>query len=380
MRILFFYGTLCHAPLLERVLGGDHLSERVVPATLMGWTVHWVKNASFPMIRKSPEGQASGVVLYDVSDEDYARLVYYEGGFDYALIPVRVQTQQGMTEAEMFVPAEGRWVAGPAWDLPDWVARFGDLTLEAAEEVMQRYGTTPAQEVDALFPWIRARGWARLLARDAAPCTLRHAPQEGDVKIVAEHPGYEGFFRMKSFEINHRTFDQKRSETIRREAFLAFDAALVLPYDPVSDQVMLVEQMRYGPIWRKDPAPWVLEPIAGLVDAGEAPADCARREAQEEAGIELGELLPMVNVYPSPGYSTEFFHCYLALCDLSTSRGGIGGLDAEHEDIRSHVLGFDHAMSLVDSGEINAAPLVMMLLWLARRREEFRSQARPARP
>ena len=119
----------------------------------------------------------------------------------------------------------------------------------------------------------------------------------------------------------------------------------------------------------------MLEPVAGLVDAGEDPADTARREAREETGLELGEMIPMARGYASPGYSTEHFHCFLALCDLSGEAGGLGGLEAEQEDIRSHVLPYDAAMALLDSGEITALPLATMLLWLARWREQARASA-----
>jgi nudix-type nucleoside diphosphatase (YffH/AdpP family) len=119
----------------------------------------------------------------------------------------------------------------------------------------------------------------------------------------------------------------------------------------------------------------VFEPIAGLVDAGEDPEDAARREAEEEAGLKLGLLEPMVRVYASPGYSTEFFHCYLGLADLSEFSASSGGLASEHEDIRSHVMSFDAAMALVQSGEINAGPLIMMLYWLLAERGRLRASA-----
>ena len=175
--------------------------------------------------------------------------------------------------------------------------------------------------------------------------------------------------------MRHPRFDGSPSEAVTRGAFIAYDAALVLPYDPVTDRVHLVEQMRYGPLLRGDPRPWVLEPVAGLVDAGEAPIEAARREAAEEAGLVLADIREMTQGYAAPGYSTEFYHCFLAICDLPEASGGIGGLASEHEDIRSHVLPFEAAMALLDSGEINTAPLVMMLLWLARHRPELRREA-----
>ena len=68
-----------------------------------------------------------------------------------------------------------------------------------------------------------------------------------------------------------RGYDGTPNPEIRREAYLAFDAALVLPYDPARDLVLLIEQLRYGPLWRGDPEPYTFEPVAGLIDAGESP-------------------------------------------------------------------------------------------------------------
>ncbi|MDA7429867.1 NUDIX domain-containing protein [Primorskyibacter aestuariivivens] len=380
MADLFFFGTLCHGPLLACVLGGDVAEHRVRPAQLSGWAVHWVKDAPFPMILQVADGTATGVVLCDVTEEERARLSFYEGGFDYALREVSVETDAGPRAAELYVPAEGRWTPGADWDLGDWAARYGELTLHAAREVMDRYPDATPAEIDALFPWIRARAWSQMLAKRTAPTVLRRGDGAGDIVLSARSGGFDGFFRLRPFDIAYRRFDGQMSDRISREVFVSYDAALVLPYDPARDQVLLIEQLRFGPLWRGDPAPWVLEPIAGLVDAGEAPADCARREAEEEAGLSLGDLVPMMKVYASPGYTTEFFHCYLAICDLGERRGGLAGLDHESEDIRSHVLTFERVMELLDSGEINVGPLSAMLLWLARKRDHFRGETGAARP
>ncbi|TNF20934.1 MAG: NUDIX domain-containing protein [Rhodobacteraceae bacterium] len=381
MADLFFYGTLCHVPLLERVLGRRAADLALVPAVLPGWAVTWVAEESFPMIRKVAGAEAKGLLLRDLGEEDLARLDHYEGGFDYALALLEVRERDGApVTAQVFLPDAARWRPGAPWVLEDWVARYGAMTLEAASEVMERFGTTPAQQIAGLFPWIRARAWARILARDTAPFEIRQPPGEDPFRIEGMRKGFDGFFRLRAFDLSFRRFDGTRTAPFSREAFIAFDAALVLPYDPVSDRVLLIEQLRFGPMWRGDPGVWVLEPIAGLVEAGENPADCARREAAEEAGLELGDLQPMTRVYASPGYSTEFFHCYLGLCALSDEAGGLAGLAHEHEDIRSHVLSFDRAMALVDSGEVNAGPLTMMLLWLARHREDLRRKGLPARP
>src|SRR5690606_39083886 len=97
---------------------------------------------------------------------------------------------------------------------------------------------------------------------------------------------------------------------IEREPLVRHDAVCVLPYDPQRDEVVLVEQFRMGAMARGD-SPWLVETVAGLIDKDEQPEEVARREAVEEAGLEIGELWPVTAYYPSPGGSTERIHLYV---------------------------------------------------------------------
>lgn len=378
MSTLFFYGTLCHVPLLEAVLGQapDALRDRLSAALLPDHRVSWVRDQPYPMIERAKGYRAHGLVLRDVSDIEEARLSYYEGAFSYHLSEVVVDQDGESVAATCFYPMSQSQERGADWLLSDWVRVWGEMAVGAARDVMARRDRYDAETAAGLRPFLMARHWARALARRAdAPATVRKTPAEDDVAIRQRLPGYRGFFELAEFTFDHRRFDGSRSDTVLREAFLAFDAALVLPYDPKTDRVLLIEQVRFGPMWREDPNPWVFEPIAGLVDAGEDPAETARREAVEEAGLVLGPLEPIARVYASPGYSTEYFHCFLAVADLSSFEPAHSGLVSEQEDIRSHLLTFEQALSLVESGEINAGPLVMMLYWLASQRGRLQASA-----
>lgn len=325
------------------------------------------------MIVARPGGMAEGVLVRGLSNEDRAALDYYEGGFVYTLRPMSVETEAGTAEAEVFFPDSEKWRPGADWSLEDWAARWGAVTLEAARELLDRRGAYSAAEVAGMLPFFRARAWAGQIAATAAPQTLRRRSTPGDIDYQGlRGQPYKGFFRIDPFRLRYRRFDGEWSAPLERECFIAFDVALVLPYDPVLDKVLLIEQMRFGPIHRGDPAPWVLEAVAGVVDAGESPEEAARREAVEEAGVTLSELLPAARGYASPGYTTEFYHSFVGLCDLSGRDKGMGGLDEEHEDIRSHVVPFDQAMALVETGEINALPLAMLINWVAARRDSLR--------
>ena len=361
----FFYGTLRHRPLLQAVIGRDPGPLRA--ARLAGHRVCWLKGQNVPLIQVG-EGVVQGV-LFDPLPDDAPRLDAYENGFAYTPVAVRVDTANGPGDALVYYP-DPSLRAGPPFKLEDWEARWADVAVPAATEFMRRWAAgQPLDRLETFFPGMEARAWASHLAKDGAPTTLR---QPGPaVDLVAEHPGFDGFFRYRHIDVRHRKFDGGQSPVLNRECFVGFDAALVVPYDPATGNVLLIEQVRMATAVRGDPNHRVLEPVAGLIDAGEDPEEAVRREAVEEAGITLREVQLINRVYPSPGYSTEFFHCYVGTADLDGADKRIAGVDAEHEDIRSHVLPLDDALALVDSGEINVAPLAMMLLWLARNRERM---------
>lgn len=195
-----------------------------------------------------------------------------------------------------------------------------------------------------------------------------------DVRLHERREPYAGFFSIEEWRLSHRTHDGGFTPEIRREVFIAGDAVVLLPWDPLRDRVLVIEQFRVAPALRQDPQPWLLEPVAGRVDAGETVEAAARREAREEADLELRELIPAVHHYPSPGAVAEFLYLYIGIADLPDGVTGVHGLDSEAEDIRSHLLDRAALMRLVDEGAITNGPLAMMALWLDRHAARLRGE------
>ena len=364
---LFFYGTLRHRPLLDLVLGPAGASRlRLMPARLRDHAARWVAGECFPMIGAEPGAEAEGVLAEGLWPEDLARIAFYEGGHLYAPLEVEVETAAGCAPARAFFPEAGGWTAGAPFDLGHWEARWSAITLHAAAEYMASYGRLSGGETARLFPRHRARAWSRLIAEgtSAPDGGVRAGPGRAAVEVRRIRRRHEGFFALDEVALSHPAFAGGRIDVVR-EVFVGNDAALVLPFDPATGRVVLLEQFRAGPWRRGDARPWVLEPVAGLVDPGESPEDCARREAVEEAGLTLRRLVPVPGGYASPGASTEFFHMFVGLCDLDDGHVGPGGLDAEGEDIRTHVLTLDDALVLAETGEASVVPLTTLLLWAA---------------
>lgn len=192
-----------------------------------------------------------------------------------------------------------------------------------------------------------------------------------DVQIEERRPLYRGHYRLDEYRLRHRRQDGAWSPVLVREVFTPGDSVAVVLYDPAADAVVLVEQMRIGPLAHGDD-PWLVEIVAGRIGAGETPEQVARREAEEEAGCRIGALLPLPAFHASPGAVNEVIHMFCGLIDAD-GIGGVHGLAEEHEDIRAFVLPLGEALSALEGGRLNSAPTVIGLQWLALRRDAIRA-------
>lgn len=368
---VFLYGTLCDPELFEIVSG-----ERYSPysATLAEHRVCWAAGLDFPLLAADLSSTAKGAVVR-VTAEARERMDFYEVGFGYTVHDHVVETNAGPVTAAVYHPPQGRWDEGEPWSLADWQRIHGALVREAAGEYMRLFPQLPPEIAAESFAQVRSRAASRLRAAAEPPGhALEPVMSVQDVEILKSTQPYTNYFAVREDDLRFPTFTGTQSEIVRRAAFMGGDAVTVLPYDPETDKIQLVRQFRYGAFVRSDPDPWTLEPIAGRIDAGEAPEDAARREAFEEAGLTVTDLHRISAYYPSPAAYSEFLFSYVAIVDLSGMEGTVSGLDSEAEDILSHVIPFDDALSMIESGEIDTGPLVISLLWLAANRERFRQE------
>ncbi|MBV9554058.1 MAG: NUDIX domain-containing protein [Alphaproteobacteria bacterium] len=197
-------------------------------------------------------------------------------------------------------------------------------------------------------------------------------PEHPDVRVLAQEVAFKRHLRLDVVRFRHRLFSGEWSgervwDIVRRGASVA-----VVLYDPDRDAVVLVEQFRLAPLMTGF-TPWVVEVVAGLVDhEGEADEDVARREAVEEAGLEvLGELIPIQRYTPTPGDSDQATMLFCGRVD-SRGAGGVYGVADEDEDIRVVVKPLAEIESMVDAGAIDNGHSLICLYWLIRHRDELR--------
>ena len=193
-----------------------------------------------------------------------------------------------------------------------------------------------------------------------------------DVEVLAVETGYKGFFRINRYRLRHKLFAGGWSANLTRELFERGHAAAMLPYDPVRDQIVLLEQFRVGALG-SDNSPWLLEMVAGMIEPGESASEVMVREAEEEAGLVVGRSRFALSYLVSPGGTSERIHVYVGEVD-SGKATGLHGLAEEGEDIRLHVVSREQAYRWVEEGRIDNAATVIALQWLQLHLAEIRSQ------
>ena len=186
-----------------------------------------------------------------------------------------------------------------------------------------------------------------------------------DVELMGREVVHDGYFRLDRYRLRHRQFAGGLGPVLEREILERGRVAAVLPVDPERDRVVLIEQFRPG-AWAAGRDPWLLECVAGVIEPGETAEDLARREAVEEAGCVVTDLVPIATFLTSPGATTETVRLFCGRVD-SEGVGGLHGLATEGEDIRASVMPVEEAVALLDEGRIVNAKTIIALQWLARR-------------
>ncbi|HMB77487.1 MAG TPA: NUDIX domain-containing protein [Kiloniellaceae bacterium] len=194
--------------------------------------------------------------------------------------------------------------------------------------------------------------------------------QDARIELLALDRAYEGFFRIDRYRLKHRRFDGGWTPELDREIFERGQAVALLPYDPRRDEVVLIEQFRVG-AYAAGVDPWLLEIVAGIIEPGETPERVARRETEEEAGLTVGRVEQLAEVFVSPGGATERVTIFCGEVD-SSGAGGLHGLPSEGEDIRVLVRAFSEIPAALAAGAFTNAPVLIALQWLAANRDRLR--------
>jgi nudix-type nucleoside diphosphatase (YffH/AdpP family) len=187
-------------------------------------------------------------------------------------------------------------------------------------------------------------------------------------KVLVEQRRYvvDDFFKLEEAHLRFELFNGKMSPLVRRFNLDRGDSVAVLVFNIDTNKLIFVNQFRYSTY--QNGHGWIVETIAGMVDSKESPEEAARREVQEEIGLNISALEHISTFYPSPGGSSERIHLYYSeVFGESAKYQGTGGLISEGEDICSEELSLEDALRKVKSGEIMDAKTVIGIYWLENR-------------
>ncbi|HZF67263.1 MAG TPA: NUDIX hydrolase [Gemmatirosa sp.] len=190
---------------------------------------------------------------------------------------------------------------------------------------------------------------------------MSHDVTPAQSKQPQVEPGQVATRRVHAGKIVQLDIDTVRfpdGSTGELEIFRHPGASAVVPFlsDPQGEdpQLLLIRQYRYAA------GGWLYEVPAGRLDEGEDPADCARRELQEETGCTATGVERLTTIFTTPGFCDERIHLFLA---TGLTRG-------EHRRERDEFLEVEtvplsRALAMIESGEIRDAKTVIALLYAA---------------
>jgi nudix-type nucleoside diphosphatase (YffH/AdpP family) len=198
--------------------------------------------------------------------------------------------------------------------------------------------------------------------RDIAP---------GRAVISRERRLFDDFFKIDELMVAHRQIDGTMSSTQRRLVFERGDSVAVLMFNRDRRAVVLVEQFRMPALVarrRDEPTTtdgWLVETLAGMIDAGETPQAAAIRETLEETGYRIAIPELIGRFFVSPGGTSERVFLYIAEVGDADRVGAGGGIG--DEDVKVVEISLDQLFEQVANGSIEDPKLLIAAYWLQNR-------------
>ena len=196
------------------------------------------------------------------------------------------------------------------------------------------------------------------------------ADSAAQITVKREETPYSGHCKVTVTELT--LHDAGGDVGMKREVFHVGPAAIVLPYDPVRDEVVLLRQFRLPPHMMVGQGEMV-ETAAGLFEEGEDPAETARRELQEEAGLSATAMEKVLEAFPSCGFVAEHSHYFVARVDAANLPER-AGLDTESEVTRPFAVDAREAIAAARANRMRNAHTLMLLMLFEGLREDLRKR------
>lgn len=170
---------------------------------------------------------------------------------------------------------------------------------------------------------------------------------ELDQRIEKRQRVFEGV----KFAVDVIDLRGQSGQTMKREIVVHGGAVVILAVTE-DDRIVLIRNQRFA-VGRE-----IWELPAGTLEPGEDPADCARRELEEETGYRAATIEPLSDFYTTPGICTERMHAFLAR-DLKH----VGQQLEDGEAISVEPLPRQDVLEMIRDGRIDDAKTIAMILF-----------------
>lgn len=174
---------------------------------------------------------------------------------------------------------------------------------------------------------------------------------------------WDGRFAYQQVRFRYLRRDGTPSALLTWELWRRGNGVIILPWDPVTDRVALIEQFRL-PALAAGEEPMMTECPAGLLEHGEDPLAAGRRELEEETGLACRRIHRIGEFMLMQGGCDEKLHFHVAHVSLDDAEHPPRGLAHEGEETQVVVLDAAEAFAMVADNRIRNAPCAMSLLWL----------------
>lgn len=183
---------------------------------------------------------------------------------------------------------------------------------------------------------------------------------------------YDGFFKVDELTIRMCRHNGGQME-VKRLVFERGHAVAILGYDPISDEVLLINEMHPG-LLAAGEYPFIDSLPAGMIDKGEAVLEAAAREFYEETGAQLSSAKVIHNgAYVSSGGTSEKITLVVGTLDMSqVQNGSLHGKTEEGEDIRVSIVKANDYISRAEQGLLHDMKCMVFALWLSKNRDALR--------
>ncbi|MBS3767369.1 MAG: NUDIX domain-containing protein [Candidatus Cloacimonetes bacterium] len=181
------------------------------------------------------------------------------------------------------------------------------------------------------------------------------------VEIIDKKTILDDFFKVEKVKVRHEKFDGEMSPILTRLNLKRGDAVTAIIYHKEKNALLLARQFRYS-TYEKGPG-WITELAAGIKEEGESEEYCIEREIEEELGYKVKDFEELFNLYMSPGGSDQIVYFFYGEVTEADRINSGGGLDTEHEDIKTIIIPVAEIEEYMSSNKIQDAKTYTGLLW-----------------